>query len=365
VVKEKLPGFGGKTISVAADKGPCLEPVRYGFRSFDRQWIIPDNRLINRPNATLWEIYSEQQVYLTAFTEESPTDGPALTVTGYIPDLHHYKGSFGGRVFPLWRDSHATVTNIRPKLLSFLSQNYGVPVNGEDVLAYVVGISAHASFTDRFQNDLTTPALHIPFTANGETFFEAAEVGRKIIWLHTFGERMINAKKGRPSGPPRLPPEKRPRVPEQGTIPTASSLMPDSISYDLDKKRLYVGKGFIDNVDSAVWNFRVSGKQVLGQWFSYRKRNRERPIMGDRRPPSALGEIQPDCWQAEYTTELLNVINVLGLLTELQPIQTKLMENICADKTISVSEMRAAGVFDAMVKLPSKRKSRMQGGLYT
>ena len=37
-----------------------------------------------------------------------------------------------------------------------------------------------------------------------------------------------------------------------------------------------------------------SGKRVLTQWFSYRKKNRERAIIGDRRPPSKLGDIQPD-----------------------------------------------------------------------
>ena len=60
-----------------------------------------------------------------------------------------------------------------------------------------------------------------------------------------------------------------------------------------------------------------SGKRVLTQWFSYRKKNRERPIIGDRRPPSKLGEIQPDRWLGEYTTELLNVLNVLGRLVAL------------------------------------------------
>ena len=59
--------------------------------------------------------------------------------------------------------------------------------------------------------------------------------------------------------------------------------------------------------------------QVLLHWFSYRKANRERPIIGDRRPPSSLGDIQPDHWLAEYTTELINVLNVLGRLIDLEP----------------------------------------------
>ena len=79
----------------------------------------------------------------------------------------------------------------------------------------------------------------------------------------------------------------------------------------------------------------MSGKQVLPQWFSYRKRNRERPIIGERRPPSELGKIQPDHWLAEYTTELLNVLNVLGWLVDLEPAQAALLKLVCSGPTIS------------------------------
>ena len=84
----------------------------------------------------------------------------------------------------------------------------------------------------------------------------------------------------------------------------------------------------------AVLEYEVSGKRVLTQWFSYRKKNRERPIIGDRRPPSKLGDIQPDHWLAEYTTELLNVLNVLALLVEMEPAQAKLMEAIYEGPTL-------------------------------
>ncbi len=50
VVARGLPGFADNPKPIAADRGDCLPPIRYGFRSFDRQWIIPDNRVINRPN---------------------------------------------------------------------------------------------------------------------------------------------------------------------------------------------------------------------------------------------------------------------------------------------------------------------------
>ena len=134
--------------------------------------------------------------------------------------------------------------------------------------------------------------------------------------------------------PPRLPKERAPSIPKAGAIPDDANSMPDEIEYDDTKRRLLVGKGFIDNVPPAVWLYEVSGKRVLTQWFSYRKKNRERPIINDRRPPSKLGEIQPDHWLAEYTTELLNVLHVLALLVEMEPDQAKLLEAICEGPTL-------------------------------
>lgn len=67
------------------------------------------------------------------------------------------------------------------------------------------------------------------------------------------------------------------------------------------------------------------------------------PIIGDRRPPSPLGFLQPDHWLAEYPTELINALNVLGWLVELEPQQAALLEKICAGPTITAEELRAAG----------------------
>jgi hypothetical protein len=112
--------------------------------------------------------------------------------------------------------------------------------------------------------------------------------------------------------------------------------MPDSIEYGEAKRRLLLGSGYVEGVAPEVWNYEVSGKQVLRQWFSYRKANRERLIIGDRRPPSKLGDIQPDHWLAEYTAELIHVLNVIGLLVGLEPAQAELLEQVCASQTIGV-----------------------------
>ncbi len=84
------------------------------------------------------------------------------------------------------------------------------------------------------------------------------------------------------------------------------------MDYDAAKRRLIIGKGFVENVTPAMRTYEISGKNVLDQWFSYRRRDRTKPLIGDKRPPSPLEKIQPDGWLAEYTEDLLNLLNVLG-----------------------------------------------------
>ena len=237
---------------------------------------------------------SNRQVILTALARTSPAHGPALTVTGQIPDIDHFKGSFGGRVFPLWSDGESKSSNLQPRLLEHLGKTYGTKVSSEDLLSYIVALTAHHSFTARFRADLATPGLRIPLTADRASFQKVADLGRTIIWLHTFGEPMADLELGRPAGPPRLPAERRLRIPAEGEIPQDREAMPDAIAYDATTKRLLIGTGYVDNVEPEVWNYEVSGKKVLRQWFSYRQKNRERPIIGDRRPPSPLAFVGPD-----------------------------------------------------------------------
>ena len=344
-VSTALAGYAVNLRSVGQEDGQCIPPIAYGFRSFDRQWIIPDVRLINRPNPKLWEVRSDRQVFVTAFSEESPTNGPALTVTGFVPDLHHYKGSFGGRAFPLWVDTDATQPNLRPALLAFLTSTYGQPVTPEDLFAYIVALAAHPEYIERFRKDLATPGLRIPLTADGVAFAEAAKLGRRVVWLHSYGERMADAADGRPAGPPRLPTGRQPKVPAGCSIPSDADGMPDAMEYDATNQRLRIGIGVIEPVPNSVWHYEVSGKQVLTQWFSYRRKTRDRPMIGDRRPPSPLGDIQPDSWPAEYTTDLLNLLNVLGLLVELEPAQAALLSRICSGPLLDADVLRMKGVF--------------------
>jgi hypothetical protein len=65
--------------------------------------------------------------------------------------------------------------------------------------------------------------------------------------------------------------------------------------------------------------------------------------MGDRRV-SALQRIQPDHWLPEYTSNLIDLLNVLGLLIDLEEKQLELLHAILRATQIGVDSLTAGGV---------------------
>ena len=359
IVQQDLGDKHTRATAIIDDKGECEPPIRYPFRSFDRQWIIPDARLLNDVRPVLWSAFSSKQIYITAPDDRSPTSGPALTLTDLVPDLHHYNGR-GGRVFPLWQDREALKPNIKSALLKHLAAVYGHEVKAEHFMAYLTAVMAHPAFTARFASDLVRPGLHVPLTADAKLFAEAVALGSEVIWLHCYGERFADPAAGRPKQGPRLPKESAPTVPAGGAIPSAPEPLPDTMDYDPAMRRLKIGRGYVENVTPEMWEYEVSGKEVLWHWFSYRRRDRTKPIIGDKRAPSPLDSIQPDHWLPEYTSDLLDLLNVLGRLIALEPRQADLLSRICDNPLLSADELRNAGAFTNVEEkpAPTKRKSK-------
>lgn len=342
VVRQALGSHPTRAVSVESDQSGVERIVRYGFRSFDRQWLIADSRLLNDPRPMLWAMDGDTQLYCTALRATSPSGGPALTFTSSMPDQDHYSGR-GGRVLPLWSDPEATRPNLSIRLLAELAAAYGREVSPEEVMAYVAAVAAHPDYVERFRAHLKQPGLRIPLTATVALFDRAVELGREVIWLHTFGERF---NQGRPPGAPRVA-ENEPTIPADGALPTTLDAMPHELDYDPGARRLKIGSGYIANVSQAVWDYEVSGKIVLRQWWSYRRKDRSKPPMGDRRPPSKLGDIQPDVWPSAYTTELLAVLRVLTRLVALEPMQAELLGEIVSGPLIDADALMGAGALSS------------------
>jgi hypothetical protein len=355
VLSDNLPGYPTRG-PLVTETGECPEPVRYAFRSFDRQWIIPDKRVINQPNPGLWQVRSAPgQVFLTSLTRIDPFGGPSGTFTADIPDLDHYHGR-GGRAWPMWLDAQGTVANVVPGLLSRLDADVG-PVSIEDLFAYLAAVLGSPDYLERFRSSLSKSVLRIPVTTDRQLFGEAVALGRRLLWLHTFGRRAADPRESRPNEPPRLPAGRRPLV--EVAIPHDAAGMPDAIEYDAATQTLLVGTGRISPVEPAAWAYEVSGMRVVKRWFDRRKKD------PDGRRSSHLDDMMPSTWNPSWTTELLELLNVLTLVADMAPAQADLLDRITAGPLVTVSDLTAAGVLPIVerpvIEQPPKLDGRLPG----
>ncbi|WP_055482553.1 type ISP restriction/modification enzyme [Sphaerimonospora mesophila] len=336
-VIQPIFGFVDHRGLIKDETGPLPAPIRIAYRSFDRQWVIPDTRVQERPRPELWQVAGHEQIFTIEQHAQPLGDGPGLVFSAFVPDMDHFKGSAGGRVLPLYRDRAAGTANLAPGLVRLLSQRLGLPITAPDVLAYIAAVTSHGGYTARFVEDLRTPGVRVPLTADPELWANAVRLGKRVLWLHTYGERFADPAKGRPTGPPRPAADQRAKV--HVAIPGTVEEMPDDISYDAATATLNVGAGRISPVRPEVWAYEVSGMKVVKKWFGYRKKN---PA---GRKSSPLDDIHTKEWPAVFTTELLQLLHVLTLCVELEPEQAGLLERICDGPLVTVADLEQANVF--------------------
>lgn len=312
-----LQGAGPDLVPIEeAREADILDPVRYAFRSFDRQYVIPDNRVGDYFRPSLWTIHSNAQMYITFLNTTAMSNGPALVVCSDIPDRHHFRGSFGGKsTIPLYRDSALKDANIEPGLLKQLTAVFRKPVGPEELAGYIYAALAHPGYTARFSRELGSCEIRVPITKNPDLFFRTAEFGMALIWLHTYGERQTG--KGRPIG--KIP------VGEAKCLKAVSDdeeNYPNEFNYDEETEILRFGDGVFKPVKREVFHFEISGFRVVRSWLGYRMKDRS------GRKSSPLDDIRPRSWTREFTRELLELLWVLEKTTEGYPKQKKLLEEI-------------------------------------
>lgn len=306
----------GAVLQDLSRPGPYERLVRYGYRSFDRQYCIADNRVADFPRPVLWRSMSAAQVFLTTLTATRLGQGPVVVATPHVPDLSHFRGSFGAKdTIPLFRDRKGQDANITSNLLTTLGKALDRVIDAEDLLAYVYALTATSAFAARFSDELSEAAgpVRIPITANGATFSRVVDLGRELLWWHTWGER-FEPDDGRelPAGP-------------SAEIDPVRGY-PAKFSYDAASELLAVGTGRFGPVSGAVWEFEVSGLKALQSWLG------NRMAAGKGKKSSPLDEIRPERWT--FTEELLTLLAILHRTVELTPQAAELLEAVVSGPLI-------------------------------
>jgi hypothetical protein len=316
-----------KPLADLAKESPPPIMSRYAYRSFDRQWILADSRVVDYLRPDLWRFHGDHQLYFVSLFSQPLGPGPALTSTAVIPDLDYFRGSYGAKaVIPLYRTAEASTPNILPGLLALLTRFYDREVTPEDFVAYIYGALAQPSFTGRYSKELETREVRVPLTKNPDLFESVRRVGARLIWLHTYGERFV------PSG------EQSRRVPRGSArctkaVPDLPESYPEDFQYSEESRTLRVGKGEFAPVSPEVFHFEVSGLKVVQSWLRYRMKE------GAGKKSSPLDEIRPERWTSQFTTELLEMLWVLEATVAGYPEQSALLDEVVQDKCFLADEL--------------------------
>ena len=321
----KEDGNGSTPLSELSQSAPVPEVRHYAYRSFDRQYLVADGRLISRPRPALWRAHGERQVYVTSLLSQVLGNGPALTACALLPDLHHFPGGSGKSIVPLYRTADASEANVLPGLLEEMSRGYGGQVVPEDLLAYIYGVLAHPAFTERFSQELETRDLRVPLTKDAGLFEQVCKTGARLLRLHTYGERFAG---GRQRG----------RVPRGAArcakaVPGDPAGYPEAFRYDDATRTLHVGAGEFAPVTPEVYGFEVSGLKVVQSWLKYRMKD------GGGKKSSPLDDIRPDRWTPGFTTELLELLWVLEATLAGYPEQERLLDAVVRGPCFRADEL--------------------------
>ena len=234
---------------------PLMAP--YAYRSLDRHWVIADSRVGDRIRPELWRSHGQKQVYMIGFLTEVPGNGPAAVASSDVPDLHHFRGSFGGKhVIPLWRDRDASDPNVTAGILHAIGAIHKKEISPEILFAYVYGVLAHPAYVERFWDELEQPPPRVPVTKDAELFQRMADHGARLLHLHTYGTRFANAGDD----------GKVPQGAALCTVGGSSNGLPIDFKYDPTTETLTVGERQFAPVTREVWEYSVSGYQVVKSW---------------------------------------------------------------------------------------------------
>lgn len=284
----QLPGQRGGTGRFARETGRCPDPVPILHGPFDRQWLLPDHRLIDEARPELWRVAGPDQIFLV---EPGTATGPSAGIAGlagppviaspWLPDGRSPAGR-PGLIRPLFRRPGGREPNLAPGLTGALTAAYGREVTARDVLCWILAAARPA------------PAgCEVPLPAGAAVWAEGVALGGELLEIQLRGAHGGER--------PRLPGGRRPYV------RTAPPPRPGTIDYDPATETLLLDTGRIAPVPAAAWELHSGGVRVLEHWFTART---------GPAGPEPLAGIGPAGWPREWTSDLLELITVLALLGE-------------------------------------------------
>jgi len=267
----------------------------YAYRPFDVRFIYLDEKFVNRHGPKLRAVLGDTNACLYAMPTGTGA-GPAVFVHALKPDYHAFRGSYGGYAYPLYdRRPGGHGSNVSSKLVDGLRRWYSSPVSPEDVFDFIIALLSTPSYSHRFAADLEDAFPHICFPRERALFEEGVRIGQRIREIETF------AKKPEPK-------HETARLEGHAKDFVLDGLLPGRAWHDTGAGSGNVwlkadGSLRLEKVPQKVWDFSISGFQVLHKWLSYRR-----------------GQSLDKAMQRQLLDVVARIAELLDVMAEAEPI---------------------------------------------
>lgn len=272
----------GRALSYPFD---ATKIAQYAYRPLDNQYLYNNPAYIDRPRETFQSCWGNENISL-ATLRYTHGRGPVAFLQNNIPDLHVFRGSYGGHIFPLWdRSTGAWSThNFHPALLENLSSHWSREVTPEQLFAYIYGVLAWEGYSLRFARELARSFPRVPFPRDYRLFQEGAALGQSLVNWHSFRER----------------------YPGDGSITIQGPATAiNKGDYDPQSRHLSLAaETYAAPVSPEAWGYVVSGYEVLRQWV---KRRVGLPLTLE-----IQSQLLDVIWSVEQTVALRPALNEFG-----------------------------------------------------
>ena len=227
----------------------------------------------------------------------------------------------------MYTDKAATKVNICPLVYEYLCTTYQTEVPPESLYYYLYSILTSSHYINHYHQELQIPGPKVPITKNLNLYLKGTKLGKQLIRIHTFGERLS-------SGRFRLEGNAR----YLGPLPSAPQEYPEKFIYTPETKIIWACTGkkrqaFTQQVDSRVWNFSISGFKPIQAWLKYRTKARHKKSF----PVNTL----PYTWTSTMTAEFINVVHAIEMTIDKEELLTRQFKKILASQLLTNSELSA------------------------
>ncbi len=229
------------------------------YRPFDRRYCYFDEAAMDYPRRELLQnVFGKENLVLNV-TRQTTTEWRNAVVSLFPAPALFVEIKDGSNALPLYLYSDGLFgvekrANISEEYLAELTQRLGKVPTPEELFGYIYAVLHSPIYRQKYAAFLKTDFPRVPFPTSSTRFDELAALGTQLVALHTLDSKAAPVLR-----------EKRHDLSE-------GSDLVEKVRYDAATRRLWINEaqGF-DNVDSAVYSFKIGGYTVADKWLSDRK----------------------------------------------------------------------------------------------